>query len=59
METFASLNVTVMDVNDNAPDFSYNLDPFSEIRIKENMPPHTKVFKATAHDKDKGDNGKV
>ena len=57
METFASLNVTVLDKNDNAPDFLYN--PYIDIHIKENMPPHTKVFKATAHDKDKGNNGKV
>lgn len=59
METYASLNVTVLDMNDNEPDFTYSLDPFSDIRIKENMPPHTKVFKATAEDEDKGENGRV
>ena len=59
MEAFTSLNVTVLDVNDNAPDFNYDLIQFYDIHIKENQAAHTTVFKANAKDKDIGENGRV
>jgi len=59
MPAFTSLNVTVLDVNDNAPDFQYDSIPFNGFRIAENRPAHTPVFKASAKDKDIGENAKV
>ena len=59
MEAFTSLNVTVLDVNDNEPGFNYDLIRFNDIKIKENMPPHSVVFRAGAMDKDIGENGRV
>ncbi|XP_066927474.1 protein dachsous-like [Clytia hemisphaerica] len=59
MEAFTSLNVTVLDVNDNEPSFNYDLIRFNVIKIKENMPPHSVVFRAGATDKDIGENGRV
>ena len=59
MEAFTSLNVTVLDVNDNAPDFQFDSYPSDGFLFAENQPAHTPVFKANAIDKDIGENGKV
>ncbi|ERE89900.1 protocadherin-16-like protein [Cricetulus griseus] len=50
------VNITVMDVNDNRPEFPTALD---EIRISQTTPPGTALYLARAEDRDSGLNGLV
>lgn len=50
------VNITVMDVNDNRPEFPTALD---EIRIPQTTPPGTALYLARAEDRDSGLNGLV
>ena len=56
---FTSLNLTVLDVNDNAPRFVYDISKVTEIEVKENAKVGSIVLKANATDKDEGSNGRV
>lgn len=53
------LNVTVLDVNDNTPQFSLDIENLNPIEISENEKADTIVFKAEAKDADSGKNGRV
>lgn len=50
------VNVTIADVNDNAPIFP---KPCDSITVSQNTPPGTVLFIAHAHDSDSGANGRV
>ncbi|KAL1777596.1 protocadherin-23 isoform X1 [Sigmodon hispidus] len=50
------VNITVMDVNDNSPEFPTTSD---DIRISQNTPPGTALYLARAEDRDSGLNGLV
>ncbi|XP_012885169.1 PREDICTED: protocadherin-23 [Dipodomys ordii] len=50
------VNITVMDVNDNSPEFPMASD---EIRIPQTTPPGTALYLARAEDKDSGPNGLI
>ena len=54
----AIVKINILDINDNAPEFSIP-DQISEIYIQENMPVGSSVFKVSAIDKDKSENGRV
>lgn len=58
IHSLTSLNVTVLDVNDNSPNFDIALIT-EEIKVPENAAPNTLVFKANAVDLDEGENGRV
>lgn len=56
-KTFVSLNVTVLDVNDETPQFKVQVQV--PLKIKENLPPNSMALKVNAVDKDEGSNGLV
>lgn len=56
---FASLNVTILDINDNTPQFNVEVPNIYDLEVPENQPSGTIVFKAQAIDPDEGPNGRV
>ena len=54
----ATVKIDVLDTNDNAPEFNI-ADQISEIYIQENLPVGSSVFKISAIDKDKAENGRI
>ncbi|XP_060561268.1 LOW QUALITY PROTEIN: protocadherin Fat 1-like [Ruditapes philippinarum] len=52
------VNISVIDNNDNAPEFDIT-DNVSEIYIQENLPVGSSIFKISAIDRDKKENGKI
>ena len=58
MQDFTSLNITILDVNDNTPEFDIGILT-QEITVAEDAAPGTRVFKVNAADKDEGINARV
>ena len=52
------VKIRILDTNDNAPEFNI-ADQISEIYIQENLPVGSSVFKISAIDKDKSENGRI
>ena len=52
------VNISVIDNNDNAPEFDIT-DNVSEIYIQENLPVGSSIFKISAIDRDRNENGKI
>ena len=57
--SFVSLRIRVLDENDNTPMFEFNAPNLNQLKVRENKPVGTNVFKASAHDRDAGANGIV